>query len=89
MNATDLITDKQKFTETAQSFFNIMFAEALEKGCGQIEIKGFKNGPQHISYHSSIDDAVNTSFGLCRQGLDVYFGVNPRVGGAGRRENVH
>ena len=89
MGTMNLITNKQHFVQTAESFFKIMFAKALEKGCGQIEIKGFKNGPQHISYYSSIDDAVNTSYGLCRQGLDVYFGINPRVGGAGRRENVH
>ena len=64
MNTMNLITDKQHFEQTAESFFNIMFAKALKNGCGQIEIKGFKNGPRHISYHGSINDAVNTSFEL-------------------------
>ena len=57
--------------------------------CGEIEIRGFDNGPKHQSYHSSIDDAVSTAYTLCQQGLDVYFGVNPRVGQAGAKENVH
>ncbi len=56
---------------------------------GEIEIRGFDNGPRHQSYHSSIDDAVSTAYTLCQQGLDVYFGVNPRVGQAGGKENVH
>ena len=49
MNTMNLITDKQHFEQTAESFFNIMFAKALEEnGGGQIEIKGFKNGPRHM-----------------------------------------
>lgn len=89
MNTMNLITDKQHFVQTAESFFNIMFAKALKNGCGQIEIRGFKNGPKHQSYHNSIDGAVNTAYALCLDGLDVYFGVNPRVGQAGAKENVH
>ena len=89
MNTMNLITDKQHFVQTAESFFNIMFAKALEENCGEIEIKGFENGPRHQSYHSSINDAVNTAFELCQQGLDVYFGVNPESRRAGKKENVH
>ena len=89
MNPQNMITDKQQFEQTAKSFFNIMFAKALEGNYGEIEIWGFENGPRHQSYHSSIDDAVNTSYNLCQLGLDVYFGVNPRVGQAGSKENVH
>jgi putative DNA primase/helicase len=89
MTTQNLITDKKQFKQTAKSFFKIMFGEAFERDCGQIEILGFMNGPQHQSYHNTIDDAVNTAYNLCQAGLDVYFGVNPRVGGAGKKENVH
>ena len=45
--------------------------------------------PRHQSYHDNVASAVNTAYGICQQGLDVYFGVNPRIGQTGAKENVH
>lgn len=65
MKPQNLINDKQDYQHTATHFFNIMFAKALRMNCGEIEIKGFENGPKHQSYHSSIDDAVSTAYVYC------------------------
>ena len=89
MNPQNMIKDKQQYQKTATHFFNILFAESLENGCGEIQIDGFDNGPRYQSYHGNIPDAVNAAYQACQQGLDVYFGVNPRVGQAGGKDNVH
>ena len=41
------------------------------------------------TYHNNIQNAVNAAYQLCQQGLDVYFGVNPRTGQQSKKENVH
>ena len=89
MKPKNMIKDNQQFQKTASQFFNILFAESLKKNCGEIEIRGFENGPRHQSYHDNVPDAVDAAYQACQQGLDVYVGVNPRVGQAGNKENVH
>ena len=89
MKPTNMINDKQAYQKTATRFFNILFAESLRNGCGEIEIRGFENGPRHQSYHNNIPDAVKAAYLACQQGLDIYFGVNPRIGQAGGKDNVH
>jgi len=89
MNTEKLIKDKKQFEQTAKKFFNNLFGEALKTDCGEIEISGFKDGPRHQSYHSSTEKAVDVAYKLCQTGLDVYFGVNLRVGGAGKKDNIH
>ena len=89
MSTPNIIKDQQQFNQTAQHFFNVLFGESLKQNCGEIEILGFQNGPRHKSYYNNVPDAVNTAYDLCQQGLDVYMGVNPRVGGAGKKENIH
>ena len=89
MNSQNMITDKQQYQQTASSFFNILFAESLRNNCGEIEIRGFENGPKYQSYHGNIPDAVAAAYQACQKGLDVYVGVNPRIGQAGNKENVH
>jgi putative DNA primase/helicase len=66
-----------------------LFSKSLKNSCGDIEISGFDNGPKFRSYHNNVTDAANAAYQACQQGLDVYVGVNPRVGQAGTKENVH
>ena len=89
MNPQNMITDKQQYQNQANRFFNTLFAQSLQNGCGEIQIDGFANGPRYQSYHGNIADAVNAAYQACQQGLDVYFGINPRVGQAGGKDNVH
>jgi putative DNA primase/helicase len=89
MNPQNSIIDKQQYQNTASSFLNILFAESLKQDCGEIQIDGFANGPKYQSYHDNIAGAVEAAYHACQQGLDVYFGVNPRIGKAGAKENVH
>ena len=89
MTQKTIIQNQQKFSQTANNFFDVLFGEALKLKCGDIELRGFANGPRHQSYHHTTIDAANAAYNLCQSGLDVYFGVNPRVGEAGAKENVH
>ena len=88
MSAQNTITDKNEFQKTASYFFNNLFEEVLKKSSCEIEILGFENGPRHMSYHGNVPDAVSTSYDLCQRGLDVYMGVNTRVGQRGKKDNV-
>ncbi|WP_319406215.1 phage/plasmid primase, P4 family [uncultured Desulfosarcina sp.] len=89
MYPQNMITDKQRYQKAATLFFNILFAESLRNGCGEIQIDGFYNGPKYRSYHNNIQDAVNAAYQACQQGLEVYFGINPRVGQASGEKNIH
>jgi hypothetical protein len=89
MNPQNMIKDVQKFNQTANQFFHILFDDALKLDCGDIEIRGFDDGPRHQSYHNTTIDTANTAYNLCQSGFDVYLGVNPRIGQAGTKENVH
>jgi putative DNA primase/helicase len=88
MKPNNMITDKQQYQQTASNFFNILFAKSLKNSCGEIEISGFDNGPKYRSYHENIPDAVNAAYQACKNGLEVYVGVNPRVDQASGKENV-
>ena len=89
MNPQNMINDKQHYQKTATHFFDILFEKSLENGCGEIQIDGFSNGPRYQSYHINIPDAVNAAYQACQQGLDVYFGISPRIGQASGKDNVH
>lgn len=88
MNPQNTITDNNHFQKTASQFFNNLFEETLKQSGCEIEILGFGNGPRHMSYHGNVPDAVSISYDLCQQGLDVYMGVNTRVGQRGKKDNV-
>ena len=45
MKSQNMIIDKQQYQKTASQFLSILFAESLKKNYGEIEIKGFENGP--------------------------------------------
>jgi putative DNA primase/helicase len=89
MNPQNKIIDRQQYQKTAAHFFNILFAKSFESDCGEIEIRGFENGPRLQSYHGNIPDAVKVAYQACQQGYDVYIGVNPRIGQAGGKDNAH
>ena len=81
MNTMNLITDKQHFVQTAESFFNIMFAKALEENCGEIRSSSQWSGDNGSDISQSTYQVLLTLLiELCQQGNNVYFGVNPRVG---------
>lgn len=85
-----IIKDKALFLQTATKFLDSMFGRALNENCGAIEIRIFPKGQRPEQYfYSNITDAAQKCYDLCNSGIDVYFGVNPRIGNAGKKENIH
>ena len=85
-------TDKNQehFIDNATEFFQTIFEPTLIAGYGEIEIRIFpKDKPAQQFFFNSESQATLVSGNLCNNGIDVYFGVNPRTGGAGKKENVH
>jgi P4 family phage/plasmid primase-like protien len=80
---------KENFTSIASDFFNEIFEPAFNSGCGGIEIRTFPKGqaPQQYFFESETE-AAEKAYQLGQQGIDVYFGVNPRIGNGGKKENV-
>ncbi|RPJ10499.1 MAG: hypothetical protein EHM37_12915, partial [Deltaproteobacteria bacterium] len=71
-------------------FFQTIFEPTLIAGYGEIEIRIFpKDKPAQQLFCKSESEAALASGNLCNNCIDVYFGVNPRTGGAGKKENVH
>ena len=87
MNNT--LIDKDNFINMASDFFNEIFEPAFNSECGSIEIRTFPKGqaPQQYFFESETE-AAEKAYQLCQQGIDVYFGVNPRIGNGGKKENV-
>ena len=86
---TPLIRNKQEFINNATDFFHTIFSPALENGYGDIEIRIFpKGGFAQNLFFSSESDAAEKAYELCNQGIDVYFGTNPRVDKGGKKDNV-
>ena len=79
----NLLTNQTKF-------FEAIFGKALKNNQGQIEIRTFPEGQRPQQYFcSTVEEASQKAYDLCNNGIDVYYGVNPRTGGAGKKENVH
>lgn len=85
----NLIIDKDQFINNAMNFFTVLFETALENEYGDIEIRTAKTRPPRQYYLDSEEEAAKLSYELCNQGIDVYFGVNPRMNKDGKKENVH
>lgn len=84
------IKDKNNFENTSKKFLKTIFADILDEGTGQIEIRIFPKGKQPGQYFfDRTNEAAEKAYHLCNSGVDVYFGVNPRTGGRGRKENIH
>jgi len=84
---TNISIDKNSFILTASDFFNELFEPSFNSERGNIEIRTFK--PASQNFYGSEMDAAEQAYHLLQRGIDVYFGVNPRIGGAGKKENVH
>ncbi|MCD4675206.1 MAG: RepB family DNA primase, partial [Desulfobacula sp.] len=83
------IEDKNKFIKDAEMFFNNLYKTALKKNCGEIELATFKPNKPTKQYFSDVKQAAEYAYNICNQGLDVYTGVNPRVGRKSNKENIH
>ena len=84
-----LIEDKQKFMDQAMEFFNCLLEAPLSQERGEIEIRVFPNGIAQQHFVKSEESAAEVAYALCNQDIDVYFGVNSRMGRGGAKENVH
>lgn len=88
--AMKLIDNKQQFSETVREFLDLLFDDALNNGYGQIELKLIADGiVQSTNFHDNYDTLIEEAYAGCNDGWNVYFGINPRIGGAGKKENVH
>jgi putative DNA primase/helicase len=90
MNTSAIIQNQQQFLGNATGFFNTLFEPSFNAEAGHIEIRTFPKGqpPQQFHCQSEVE-AAQIAYKLCNSGIDVYFGINPRVGDAGKKENVH
>ncbi|MEI9477204.1 MAG: phage/plasmid primase, P4 family [Deltaproteobacteria bacterium] len=86
LNSTPFIMNKKQFMEDVIEFFDTIFASVLTNKLGEIEIRTFR--PAGQLFFSSQEEVAEKSWELCNQGIDVYFGVNPRTGKGGKKENV-
>ena len=90
MDDNAIIKSKAEFETTAQTFLDKIFNPVLKNNLGDIEIRTFPNGRWPEQYFcQTVKEAAEIAFDLCNSGIDVYFGVNPRTGRAGKKENVH
>jgi putative DNA primase/helicase len=89
MTPSAKIHDQEQFITKTTSYFNALFESALSSNYGDIEIRTFPKGqaPEQFFFKSE-SEAAQTAYQLCNAGIDVYFGVNPRTGGAGKKENI-
>lgn len=81
------IINENQFIVIASGFFNELFEPSFNSECGEIEIRTFKPATQN--FYESETEAAEQVYQLFQQGIDVYFGVNPRIGNGGKKENVH
>ena len=90
MTKTVYITNKKEFTKTATDFFQTLFNPVFANNqFGEVEIRTFpKVGKSQQFFCYSINQAIEVAYNLCNQGIDVYFGVNPRIGRRGAKKNV-
>ena len=90
MSDNTIIKNKAEFETTAETFLDKIFKLVLENNLGDIEIRTFPEGRRPEQYFcQTTKEATDIAFNLCNSGIDVYFGVNPRVGKRGKKANVH
>jgi putative DNA primase/helicase len=90
MSNNPIIKNKAEFELTAETFLDKIFNPVLKNNLGDIEIRTFPEGKWPEQYFcQTIKEASEIAFNLCNSGVCVYFGVNPRIGKAGKKENVH
>ena len=81
--------NKEGFINVAVGFLNTIFEATLNNDLGEIEIRIFPKGTSGKGYfYGSESEAAEKAYELCVSGIDTYFGVNLRVGKAGKKENI-
>ena len=83
-----LITDKDQFKYVVTEFLDRLFSNIFDKCYGEIELKLFKNGAVKFTFHSNYYTLIEEAYEGCSNGWNVHFGVNPRIGRSGKKENV-
>ena len=71
----------------ATDFLHTIFCASLKHDAGEIEIRTFKPYPSQY-FFSSASNAANLAVELAYQKMDVYVGVNPRIGKQGTKDHV-
>jgi putative DNA primase/helicase len=89
MDNKNIIKDKDKFLKTAEVFFEKIFGDVLKNGYGEIELRNFKGISPTQYFCSNSKDAAEFAYKMCNMGVDIYVGVNSRVGKEGKKTNVH
>lgn len=86
----NIVPEREVFVNLAVTFFNTLFEPALNAERGDIEIRVFPKGQAPRQYFCETElDAAEQAYELLNEEWDVYFGVNPRTGKGGKKENVH
>jgi len=81
---------KSDIFEEAEDFLQAIFGKVLVENLGEIEIRGIYNGKIKVrNFHDSIESALVVAGRLSDELSHAYFGVNPRIGESGKKENVH
>ena len=89
MKRQRMIEDKKTFVKQTTDFFNYIFGPSLIYGDGEIEIRAFRKKDSAQGFFDSEVAAAVEAYELCNRKFDVYFGVNPRTGKEGKKENIH
>jgi len=89
MNENQLIKEQEVFKNQVLLFFRQLFESTITNNLGQIEIRAIDKGKPFSSFTSTPIKAVEDAYHLCNNGCNVFFGVNPRIGCRGKKENVH
>jgi len=79
---------KNDFLPIAEQFFETLFNKSLSSGYGEIEIRVLKPYSEP-NFYSSVGSAAEKALELSSNGINAYFGVNPRIGKGGEKDNVH
>lgn len=87
MKNNPLINSLDDYLVTSTLFLNNNFESVLVNNQGEIEIRTFK--PASSQFFDSVKDAALCCYDICNAKIDAYFGVNPRTGKGGKKENVH
>ena len=84
MKRQRIIEDKFAFVDRAVKYFHYIFGPLIDGNLGQIEIRAFRKRDPLIQEFFDTELAASVAaYKLCNRKYDVYFGINPRIGGEG------
>ncbi|MCK5604623.1 hypothetical protein KAR91_22230 [Candidatus Pacearchaeota archaeon] len=82
----DLLKDPNRSKE-AKQFLHEIYGRFNLEDLGDLENRWFKPSPQS-NFSSDVNLHMQLAFDLCKEGIDVYYGVNPRQNQRGKKENI-